>query len=72
MLRKFVSDEQVKMLLYALQNGSVITDDGGESIGRRKTMFVEDFPIDLILDVLKELVTPVSYTHLDVYKRQVW
>lgn len=57
LLRKFVSDEQVKMLLYALQNGSVITDDGSESIGRRKTMFVEDFPIDLILDVLKELVT---------------
>lgn len=53
LLKKFSKDEQIKQFLYALQNGSVIT---GEDLSRRKTMFVEDFPIDIILKVFQEII----------------
>lgn len=53
LLRKFNKDRQIQEFLYALENGSVIT---GEDASRRKTLFVEDFPIDVILEVFKEIV----------------
>lgn len=63
LLKRFESDQQVRDLIYALQNGTVITgeDEGGAS-NRRKTLFVEDFPVELIFKVLNEIVTnwPVS------------
>ncbi|AET41384.1 Spc34p Ecym_8089 [Eremothecium cymbalariae DBVPG len=55
LLKTFTADTEAKNLLYALQNGSVITDEGLSS--RRKTMFVEDFAADLVLRLLHEIVT---------------
>ncbi|CEP60045.1 Spc34p LALA0_S01e01750g [Lachancea lanzarotensis] len=72
LLKKFEGDEQVRNLLHALQNGTVITEDSDSGIsGRRKTLFVEDFPVELIFKVHSEIVTnwPISeyqkkYSHL--------
>ncbi|AMD21267.1 HEL013Wp [Eremothecium sinecaudum] len=55
LLKKFADDNEVKQLLYALQNGSVITEE--DSSSRRKTMFVEDFALDLVFRLLQEIVT---------------
>ena len=58
---KFKNERMTTKLLEALQNGSVLAqeDDTDHSnhaaIKRRKTMFVEDFPIDLIIKVLDEI-----------------
>ncbi|SMN19305.1 similar to Saccharomyces cerevisiae YKR037C SPC34 Essential subunit of the Dam1 complex (aka DASH complex) [Maudiozyma saulgeensis] len=58
---KFKNDKMTAKLLEALQNGSVLAEeDDSENINhaaikRRKTMFVEDFPIDLIIKVLDEI-----------------
>lgn len=55
LLSKF-KDEEVVSLIHALQNGSVLMgSEDGES--RRKTMFVEDFPTEAILQVLHEVST---------------
>ncbi|CAG98748.1 Spc34p [Kluyveromyces lactis] len=53
LLKKFSKDEQIKQFLHALRNGSVIT---GEDVSRRKTLFVEDFPISIILSVFREII----------------
>ncbi|AAS52369.1 AEL315Wp [Eremothecium gossypii ATCC 10895] len=55
LIKKFAGDQQVRNLLLALQNGSVIT--GEDASSRRKTMFVEDFSVELILRLLREIVT---------------
>ncbi|SCU82805.1 LANO_0B07580g1_1 [Lachancea nothofagi CBS 11611] len=63
LLKNFENDEQVKNLLHALQNGTVITEDETADVpNRRKTLFVEDFPVELIFKVHNEIVTqwPVS------------
>ncbi|SCW00199.1 LAFE_0B11628g1_1 [Lachancea fermentati] len=58
LLKKFESDPRSQQLLKALQNGSVITNEhGDDATSRRKTMFVEDFPVEQILKVLNEVVT---------------
>ncbi|SCU91101.1 LAFA_0F01860g1_1 [Lachancea sp. 'fantastica'] len=73
LLKKFEGDEQVRNLLHALQNGTVITEDSdtGVNASRRKTLFVEDFPVELIFKVHNEIVTnwPIAeyqknYSHL--------
>lgn len=53
LLSKF-DDPDVISLIRALQNGSV-TVDAKEESSRRKTMFVEDFPVDAMLQVLYEI-----------------
>lgn len=53
LLSKF-NDQDVLSLIRALQNGSV-TVDAQEDISRRKTLFVEDFPIEAMLQVLFEI-----------------
>ncbi|SCV01890.1 LAME_0G19174g1_1 [Lachancea meyersii CBS 8951] len=58
LLKKFEGDEQVRNLLHALQNGTVITEDSDSpNKSRRKTLFVEDFPVELIFKVHGEIVT---------------
>lgn len=56
---KFTDDIQITKLLQALQNGSVFMEDDGHDSDsmpkRRKTMFVEDFAVDLIIKVLNEI-----------------
>lgn len=49
-----LKDPEVTRLLYALRNGSV-TFEGNENGDHRSTMFVEDFPTDLLLKVLEEV-----------------
>ncbi|SCU92764.1 LAMI_0E11936g1_1 [Lachancea mirantina] len=63
--KKFESRPDIRNLLQALQNGSVVTDEGSnqnDATRRRRTLFVEDFPADLMLLVLQEVVAewPVS------------
>lgn len=53
LLSKF-DDEDVVSLIRALQNGSV-TVNARDDISRRKTMFVEDFPVEAMLQVLLEI-----------------
>ncbi|CCD23553.1 Spc34p NDAI_0B05200 [Naumovozyma dairenensis CBS 421] len=60
LLNKFKNNKQILNLLYALQNGSVMVEN--DSImpnqfvaDKRKTMFVEDFSPELILEVLDEI-----------------
>lgn len=60
---KFRNDRKTTKLLEALQNGSVLMDEDDSdntnqsNIKRRRTMFVEDFPIELIIRVLNEIDT---------------
>ncbi|AQZ17211.1 SPC34 (YKR037C) [Zygosaccharomyces parabailii] len=49
-----LNDREITRLLYALRNGSV-TFDGKEEGDQRSTMFVEDFPTNLLLKVLEEV-----------------
>ncbi|SCU86063.1 LADA_0D12024g1_1 [Lachancea dasiensis] len=66
LLKKFEGDEQIQNLLVALQNGTVVTESNGkgddEQESRRKTLFVEDFPVELVFRVFNEIVTrwPIS------------
>ncbi|CDO96342.1 unnamed protein product [Kluyveromyces dobzhanskii CBS 2104] len=53
LLKRLSKDEQIKHFLYALQNGSVIT---GDDISRRKTLFVEDFSLSIIITVFQEII----------------
>lgn len=53
LLKKFHKNIQIEQFLYVLQNGSVIT---GEDVSRRKTLFVEDFPVSIILTVFQEII----------------
>lgn len=53
LLSKF-KDQEVVSLIHALQNGSVLMGEDNEP-DRRKTMFVEDFPTEAILQVLREI-----------------
>lgn len=75
LLKKFENDAQVRDLLHALQNGTVFTGEGDENIeNRRRTLFVEDFPVELIFKVIHEIVTnwPVSEhqkTYSDLLQR---
>ncbi|CAI1553582.1 hypothetical protein SEUBUCD646_0K02550 [Saccharomyces eubayanus] len=50
----FKDDSQIQRLLYALENGSVLMEEESNN-QRRKTIFVEDFPTDLILKVMAEV-----------------
>ncbi|QHS74626.1 Spc34p [Saccharomyces paradoxus] len=50
----FKDDPQIQRLLYALENGSVLMEEESNN-QRRKTIFVEDFPTDLILKVMAEV-----------------
>ena len=60
---KFKNDKKTTKLLEALQNGSVLMDEDDSdntthsNMKRRKTMFVEDFPIELIIKILDEIDT---------------
>ncbi|KAL3228903.1 DASH complex subunit SPC34 [Nakaseomyces bracarensis] len=56
--RKFEGNEDIKHLLTALQNGSVILDDlpQTDKKNRRKTLFVEDFSMKTILTLLDEVL----------------
>lgn len=54
---KYKDNEQLVNLLKALQSGSVNLD--GNRNERRKTLFVEDFDIKLLLFVLKELINEI-------------
>ncbi|EDO18133.1 hypothetical protein Kpol_1031p37 [Vanderwaltozyma polyspora DSM 70294] len=49
---KFKDDKNSTQLLSALKNGTVITDN---ETNRRRTMFVEDFPPESMLNVLQEI-----------------
>ena len=39
-------------------------------IGHRRELLVDDFLLDTARTTARETLHPVSYTHLDVYKRQ--
>lgn len=72
LLNKFQNDNSIKALLYAMQNGSVITmgEEDSKDSKRRKTVFVEDFPVNLLLRVLEEVITqwPID-SYITLYKR---
>lgn len=57
----FKKDNQTMKLLEALQNGSVLMDEKESGISKQgdsitqKTMFVEDFPINLIISVIDKI-----------------
>ncbi|KAH3900646.1 Spc34p SCDLUD_003642 [Saccharomycodes ludwigii] len=59
LLRKYNDNNEIKDLLYALRDGSVITNYGdNEDAGskRRKTLFVEDFSNDLIFQIFNDII----------------
>lgn len=52
--RKLGDDNMISNFIQALEDGSVILENNTSH--RRETMFVEDFPIEVIMKVLRQLV----------------